>query len=43
MKYDKKDKKAKGTKKVDYTKIAFGSDIPYYEIDLALEGVILFR
>ncbi|MCK5282443.1 MAG: amidohydrolase family protein [Nanoarchaeota archaeon] len=27
-------------KKVDYHKISFGSDIPYYDIDLALEGVI---
>lgn len=27
-------------KKVDYQKIAFGSDIPYYDIDLALEGLI---
>lgn len=27
-------------KKVDYKKIAFGSDIPYYDIDLALQGLI---
>ena len=27
-------------KKVDYQKITFGSDIPYYDIDLALEGLI---
>ena len=27
-------------KKVDYQKIAFGSDVPYYDIDLALEGLI---
>jgi uncharacterized protein len=27
-------------KKVDHKKIAFGSDIPYCEIDLALEGIV---
>lgn len=27
-------------RKVDYRKIIFGSDIPYYDIDLALEGLI---
>ena len=27
-------------KKVEYTKIVFGSDSPYYDIDLALEGLI---
>ncbi len=27
-------------RKVDYQKIAFGSDVPYYDIDLALEGLI---
>jgi uncharacterized protein len=27
-------------KKVDYRKIAFGSDMPYYDIDLALEGLV---
>jgi len=27
-------------KKVDFRKIAFGSDIPYYDINIALQGVI---
>ncbi|MBN1156226.1 amidohydrolase family protein [Candidatus Woesearchaeota archaeon] len=27
-------------KKVNYRKISFGSDIPYYDIDLALEGLV---